>query len=91
MIKYHNMGKNEKVLRLLAGATLFVLGWLVLSGFGIFVSIVTIGTVSGFILAVIGVALFVTGLLSWCPVNAFFHHNSCEACKIGDTHTHFPV
>jgi hypothetical protein len=87
----HNMGKNEKVLRLIGGAVLFVIGWLALHGFGIFVSVVTTSTIIGFVLAFIGVVIFITGLVSYCPINALVHHNSCEACKIGETHSHMPV
>ena len=70
---------------------MFVIGWIVLRGFGLFVSLVTTGTVLGFILALAGVIIFVTGMFSWCPLNALLHYNSCEACKIGDTHRHLPV
>lgn len=87
----HNMGKNEKAIRLIGGTVLFVIGWLILRGFGIFVSVVTASTVVGFILAVIGAVVFATGLVSYCPINALLHHNSCEACKVGETHSHMPV
>jgi len=91
MFYHHNMGKNEKVIRLVGGAAVFVIGWIVLNGSGVLASMVTATTLVGFVLALIGVILFVTGLFSWCPLNAMFHYNSCDACKEGATHRHLPV
>jgi len=87
----HNMGRIEKVVRLLLGIILFAVGWLVLGGYGVFVSAVTNVTVAGLVIAIIGAVIFITGLASWCPVNALVHHNSCEACRTGETHRHLPV
>jgi hypothetical protein len=87
----HNMGKTEKLYRLVGGLVLFIIGWLVLKGYTLLISVVTTTTVIGFILAFAGGVVFLTGLASWCPLNALFKHNSCEACKIGEPHRHLPV
>ena len=87
----HNMSKNEKIVRMMVGTALFVIGWLVLQGYGVFLWAVTAATVAGLVLGIIGVVLFLTGVFAWCPLNALLHHNTCEACKIGETHKHMPV
>jgi len=87
----HNMGRNEKIARMVGGLGLFLAGWLALKGYGIFVGMVTGLTVFGFALSAVAVVVFITGLLSYCPVNALVHHNSCEACRIGETHRHLPI
>jgi hypothetical protein len=87
----HNMGKIERVIRLVLGVVLFMIGWRSLDAFGVFAGMVTSSAILGLILAVIGVVAFITGVLAYCPVNTLLHVNSCEACKIGETHSHLPV
>ncbi len=87
----HNMGRQEKLIRLIGGLVLFIVGWLVLRGYAIFVSEIAATTITGIVLAFVGAVVFLTGIFSWCPLNALVKHNSCEACKVGETHRHLPV
>ncbi len=87
----HNMGRQEKLTRLIGGLVLFIVGWLVLRGYAIFVSEIAATTIAGLILAFAGGIVFLTGIFSWCPLNALMRHNSCAACKVGETHRHLPV
>ncbi|MHB8174506.1 MAG: YgaP family membrane protein [Nitrospirota bacterium] len=87
----HNMGRQEKLVRLVGGLVSFIVGWLVLRGYAVFISEVATTTVIGIVLAFAGAIVFFTGMFSWCPLNALFRHNSCEACKVGETHRHLPV
>jgi uncharacterized membrane protein HdeD (DUF308 family) len=78
----HNMGKNERFSRILIGIALFIVSlWF---GFtGMLALQLTV--------ALAGLALTLTGVFAYCPVNASLRHNSCHACKIGETHGHLPV
>ena len=79
----HNMGKSERLLRFLFGIGLVVIGWVYLGGFGMMVaSSVSIAA---------GAVLVLTGVFSYCPINAIIHHNSCNSCKSGMTDKHLPV
>lgn len=87
----HNMGKTERTARLIAGIALFLTGWIFLRGFNVFAGIFTGMTIGGIALSLAGAVVFVTGLLSWCPINAGLKSNTCPACKSGGRHTHMPV
>ena len=87
----HNMGKIERVIRILLGAVMFVFGWLVL--FGLETVIVTPSAMLtvGALLVIAGAVLFITALFSFCPVYAVLNLNTCKACRLGETHKHMPV
>jgi len=87
----HNMGKIERVARLLLGIVLFVLGWLVLFGLETVIVTASASLTAGILLVIAGVALFVTALFSYCPVYAILNFNTCKACRLGETHSHMPV
>lgn len=79
----HNMGKSERLFRFLLGIGLLIVGWVYLGGFGMMVA--------SSIFIVVGAALVITGVFSYCPVNALIHHNSCNSCRHGMTDKHLPV
>ncbi|MGA2192728.1 MAG: DUF2892 domain-containing protein [Nitrospirota bacterium] len=87
----HNMGTIERYVRIIVGAALAIISGFFLNAFNLFWGPVPGSYVAGFILFLIGLALFITGAAAYCPVNALFHANSCEACRIGETHMHLPV
>jgi len=87
----HNMGILERVLRLAYGAGVFAVGWVLFNTADLFSGGVRTETITGLVVSIIGLALFVTGVFAYCPINALIHANSCKACKIGDTHSHKPV
>jgi len=87
----HNMGKTEKYVRLILGIALIAFGILYMGGISVFGGMVTTASIAGVVVGVVGVVFFITGVLSYCPLNALFHVNSCHACKIGETHTHLPI
>lgn len=59
-----NIGTIDRVLRVLAGIALVVVGFAVLGG--------TVGIVIG----VIGLIPLATGLIGWCPLYSLFHLNT---------------
>ncbi|MBO9703778.1 MAG: DUF2892 domain-containing protein [Sporocytophaga sp.] len=59
-----NVCGREKSVRWIVGIILFVAG------------IVVAGT-AGWIMGIAGVALILTAMFSYCPVNAMFHRNTC--------------
>ena len=78
----HNMGKKERYVRLVIG--LVMVTYELLNGaYGNFPR--------HFALALLGFGVFTTGLLSFCPLNALVHHNSCHTCKSGSRGGHNPV
>ena len=78
----HNMGRKERVTRVLLGIGLFAVSlW-----FG-FIGML----VPQMVIAFLGLALAITGVFAYCPVNAWLHYNSCHACRVGETHGHLPV
>jgi len=87
----HNMGKIERVIRFILGVVLFMVGWRVLDALAVFGAAATTSSIVGVVLAVIGLINIVTGLLAYCPLYALLHFNTCEACRIGETHKHMPV
>jgi len=56
-----NMGNADRVLRVIVGIVLVVVGFAVLNG--------TVGIVVG----VIGLILLATGLIGWCPLYTLFN------------------
>ncbi len=83
----HNMGILERVLRLVYGAGLFVLGWVLFNTADLFRGGVRVETIIGLIVSIIGIAALVTGVVAYCPINALIHANSCR----NETHSHKPV
>ena len=78
----HNMGKNERFVRVLLGIGLFGISlWLGFTGF----------LALQVVFALVSLALTLTGVFAYCPVNASIRHNSCHACRVGETHAHMPV
>lgn len=51
-----NMGGIDRIIRIVAGLVLIVLGFFVLSG------------TWGIVLGVVGLILLLTGLIGWCPL-----------------------
>ncbi len=78
----HNMGKNEKYLRIILGVVVIVAS-LLLGESGILVW--------QLIAAFVGLVLIITGIFAYCPVNTSLSRNSCRACKVGESHGHWPV
>lgn len=52
-----------------------ILGFILLSG-----GLVTGGTI-GWILGILGVAMGLSAIFSYCPMNVLIHHNSCPMPK----------
>jgi Inner membrane protein YgaP-like, transmembrane domain len=87
----HNMGILERVLRLIYGAGVLAVGWVLFNTADLFRGGVGTETITGLIVSIIGLAVLVTGAVAYCPINALIHANSCKACRVGATHTHKPV
>ncbi len=87
----HNMGKIERGIRLIGSVILLLFSLIILNGAGVFFGILTGATITGLVLSIIGIVVFVTGVTGYCPINAALHINSCEACRLGETHRHMPV
>lgn len=85
------MGVLERVLRGVYGVGVFFVGWALFNTPDLFTGGARTATITGVIVAIIGLALFVTGAIAYCPINALIHANSCKACKVGATHSHKPV
>jgi Inner membrane protein YgaP-like, transmembrane domain len=56
-----NVGSIDRVLRVLAGIVLLVIGFAVLGG------------TAGIVVGVIGLIPLTTGLIGWCPLYNLFH------------------
>jgi len=65
-----NVGGAERITRIVVGAALLLIGFLV-----------PMNTVWQTVVLVIGVIALATGLFRFCPVNALFKHDSCELHK----------
>ncbi|MBI5190695.1 MAG: DUF2892 domain-containing protein [Nitrospirae bacterium] len=87
----HNMGRTERVVRTIAGFALFFLGWAFMYGLLTWMSTAVGAGVVGLSFVLIGTVLLLTALFAYCPVSAIIAHNSCQACKLGETHRHMPV
>ncbi len=79
----HNIGRCERVLRVLFGSFFVLNGWGMLEGYG-----PGVGSAASLI---VGAALIITGIFSYCPLNVLFHHNSCKHCRQGITEEHLPI
>lgn len=87
----HNMGKVERGIRIVGSIIVMLFSLILLNGGGVLYGIVTSATIAGFALTVAGIVVFVTGVTGYCPINALLHFNSCQACRLGETHKHMPV
>lgn len=87
----HNMGKAERGIGLVGSILVMLVSLIMLNGGGVLYGVFTAATITGFALTVAGIVVFVTGISGYCPINAMLHINSCEACKLGETHKHMPV
>jgi len=87
----HNMGNIERAMRVLVGAFVALFGLLNFDTSAIFWGGVRTETVTGLIISLVGLIMFVTGAFAYCPMNAVLHANSCEACRLGETHMHKPI
>jgi len=87
----HNMGKTERGIRIIGSVVLLLISLVVLNGAGVLFGIITGVTMTGLILTLIGIAVFATGITGYCPINQALHFNSCQACRLGETHKHLPV
>ena len=83
----HNMGKAERILRMVIGVPLTLFSLILTNGFGVFYGVINSVTVVGLALAVIGITLFVTGLTGTCLLYSVLNFNTCRLCREGsDTH-----
>ena len=87
----HNMGSLERVLRVLVGVGIFIVSWLSYNTADLFWGGIRTETLTGLVFSIIGLAVLTTGATAFCPINAAIHANSCEACRIGEMHSHMPV
>jgi Inner membrane protein YgaP-like, transmembrane domain len=87
----HNMGKTERGIRIVGSVVLLLISLVFLNGAGVLFGIITGVTVLGLILTLIGIVVFATGISGYCPINQVLHINSCQACRLGETHKHLPV
>jgi low temperature requirement protein LtrA len=78
----HNMGRSERIIRVFLAIAFFVVSFWVGTGGLVSLQLIT---------ALIGLALAITGIFSYCPINALLRYNSCNACRVGETHAHYPV
>ncbi len=79
----HNIGKCERILRVLFGGLFVLNGWGMLEGYGV--------GVASSVSLIVGGALIITGIFSYCPINVLLNHNSCKHCKEGVTEEHLPI
>ena len=79
----HNMGKNERIFRVMVGVAAVVAGWFLMSSLGI--------AVWPTIVLIAGVIIILTGLFAFCPLNALLHFNTCTECHHGEPHNHIPA
>lgn len=82
-MKKHNMGKNERIFRLMLGIAVILVGWFLIAGSGM--------TVLPTIILIIGIVLILTALFAFCPLNALLHFNTCSECHHGEPHNHAPA
>lgn len=87
----HNLGNTERIIRLVVGVLLILFSLIVLNGAGVLYGIISSATITGLVLTIAGITMFVTGFAGYCPMYALLHLNSCQACRLGETHKHMPV
>ena len=85
----HNMGSAERIIRLILGTVIALLSMFPLNVFGN--GPIWFSSYSALALFVIGLLIDITAFVAFCPINALVHLNSCDACRIGETHAHKPV
>lgn len=83
-MKRHNMGKNERIFRVMLGIAVVVVGWFMIAEMGGV-------TILPIIILIAGTVLILTGLFAFCPLNALLHFNSCSECHHGEPHHHAPA
>jgi len=83
----HNMGKVERIARIVTGVPLVLFSLIILNGFGVFYGVATSVTLIGLVLTVLGVTFFVTGVTGTCILYSALRFNTCRLCKDGE-HTH---
>lgn len=79
----HNMGKNERIFRVMLGIAVTLVGWFMIAGSGM--------AVLPAIILIVGIVLILTGLFAYCPLNALLHFNTCSECHHGEPHHHAPA
>ena len=82
-MKRHNMGKNERIFRVMLGIAVVLVGWYLIAGSGM--------TVLPAIILIVGIVLILTALFAFCPLNALLHFNTCSECHHGEPHHHAPA
>ena len=93
----HNMGNIERFLRMAIGVIVLLFSSILGPIVGYFDAFNFLwGNTSGlaigyFVLFLIGLAMTLTGILAYCPINELARVNSCKACKVGETHSHMPA
>ena len=93
----HNMGNIERFLRMLIGVVVLLFSSILgpILGYPDAFNFVWGNTsslsIGYFVLFLIGLAMTLTGIFAYCPINELAHVNSCKACKVGETHAHQPV
>ena len=85
----HNMGSAERIIRLILGTVICLISMWPLGAF--VTGALWFSSYSSLTLFVIGLLIGITAFASYCPINALAHLNSCDACRIGETHAHKPV
>lgn len=61
-----NVCGRERRIRGIVGILMIIIGFIV-------------GATAGWIIGIIGLVLLLTGMFSYCPMNALMHRNSCKA------------
>jgi len=79
----HNIGRWERLVRILLGSALVLGGWAYLVDFGF--------SAASAVFIPVGTALIITGVFSFCPLNVILNHNSCRQCRQGITDKHLPM
>ena len=85
----HNMGNAERIIRFIIGTVLVLASMLPLGAFT--PGLLWFSSLSSIALFGIGLVIDITAFSSYCPINALVHLNTCEACRVGETHAHRPV
>ncbi len=85
----HNMGNTERTIRLIIGTVLCLLSMWPIGAFA--TGMFWFSSYNTLAIFVIGLLIDITAFASFCPINALVHLNSCDACRVGETHAHKPV
>lgn len=65
----HNIGRNDRILRVIVGSVLLMIAGIIVSG------------TAGIIMAGLGLIPLATGLIGNCPAYSIFNVNTCESQK----------